>query len=554
MEEDGVSNGGAPNPPPESYTTSEDVSNPLWSNPNRSYAVQREKALGRFKGSAYWSSEERQYALKRQNALGRSKNIVKSTLDDLDHQDDDSNADFEVPEEFFENIKDDSPGDTETPKNRFSDAAKRIFKAYVEGAKAYGEQLAGKMEGKKKKDNEEDSVKPSITSSKDTVPRILNDIVSVLRAIDNTLKDQLKFDQDTFINSRLTEREGEIEQDQEKGKQRFGVGKFLKKSLINLVSPLGGLAVATITALFANLKNVIDNIKQKISSFIQTITGRKDREPGPIPTPSTNAPNLNAADGSFDVAYGYNKPPKPLTEMTIREVLSYQKNTLLPQAGSSAVGAYQINIATLEDFGPKVLGGNWLDQKFDPNNQFRIAEAIFKSSRGRDITSRWASLKGKVSPTQYQNKEFAEVERDIRLAEGTLRPGATPIDPPVQTANITPGVEPVTAAISASENDPLTNLMIMLKGMMNDGQAYYVEVGDTGKKTEAINTASTEIDNAINLGEKTKEAVAQEMEKTAALNSANRPESFLEAIDPNYRLGQNNIVSDYLMSFGMGRG
>lgn len=62
--------------------------------------------------------------------------------------------------------------------------------------------------------------------------------------------------------------------------------------------------------------------------------------------------------------------------------------------GSSAMGTYQITGETLRDFGPRVFGEGWENTDFTPENQDKIAEAIFNASNGsaKSLSNRWVSL------------------------------------------------------------------------------------------------------------------------------------------------------------------
>lgn len=103
----------------------------------------------------------------------------------------------------------------------------------------------------------------------------------------------------------------------------------------------------------------------------------------------------------------YGQPPKPLSSMSLGEVMDFGKNTLIPNTkaagvgrdsrgllGSSASGTYQITQSTLQSYAPKVLGANWRSQTFTPQVQDRIAQAIFNDNKGsaQALKGQWASL------------------------------------------------------------------------------------------------------------------------------------------------------------------
>lgn len=109
-------------------------------------------------------------------------------------------------------------------------------------------------------------------------------------------------------------------------------------------------------------------------------------------------------------------PPKPITQMTLGELYNFQRNVLLPASGklnSTAAGGLQITSENIKRFG-KVLGDNWQNQKFTPENQIKIAEAIH-AEQGYGA---WEGLKrGGAMPSSPR-------ARDQMIASG--RTGAPP--------------------------------------------------------------------------------------------------------------------------------
>jgi len=107
------------------------------------------------------------------------------------------------------------------------------------------------------------------------------------------------------------------------------------------------------------------------------------------------------------LGYGqYGRPPKPLTEMSLKEVYDWGHNVLRPNSGglnSSAVGAFQIVGQTMKGFmGAAGLG--W-DDKFSPENQRKLAVAI---ARGQGIkSSTWAGFASHPREMQLAREAFA---------------------------------------------------------------------------------------------------------------------------------------------------
>lgn len=129
-----------------------------------------------------------------------------------------------------------------------------------------------------------------------------------------------------------------------------------------------------------------------------------------LSTPGPDMSGRNADRNLYDTVLGhgrYGEPPKPITDMTIGEAITFGRETLIPATrgreelglggtdlGSSAVGAYQFTQGTLADFGPRVLGENWRNEPMSGENQEKLAEAIFNDSKGSAaaLAGRWASL------------------------------------------------------------------------------------------------------------------------------------------------------------------
>jgi hypothetical protein len=87
---------------------------------------------------------------------------------------------------------------------------------------------------------------------------------------------------------------------------------------------------------------------------------------------------IEGPDGYDDIVLGAtSQPPKPVTELTVREVLAYQRQLQLEGSDSTAVGRFQFIRKTL----------NWLaevheidlDRKFDRRTQEYLARALMNN-------------------------------------------------------------------------------------------------------------------------------------------------------------------------------
>lgn len=111
----------------------------------------------------------------------------------------------------------------------------------------------------------------------------------------------------------------------------------------------------------------------------------------------------------YNTSLGYTKSPKPLTEMTMGEVLAWgdhiRKNTAIGQrTNSSAKGAFQIVNTTQRD-AMRALGIG-MDEKFSPENQRRMAAWIAK----KQGLGAWEGFKN--HPDQLQRAQQNQDQRD----------------------------------------------------------------------------------------------------------------------------------------------
>lgn len=143
---------------------------------------------------------------------------------------------------------------------------------------------------------------------------------------------------------------------------------------------------------------------------------------------------------AYDMVFAegrYGNTPKPVTEMTLGEVVQFGKDVLIPGTkgkigkvdkdgnplGTSAVGAYQFTQGTLNDLAPKVLGENWQNTKFSPEVQEGLAKALYEQSKTGNLQARWEGVKNnKVGA--YTNVPWEQARLDILKAESKLPEGS----------------------------------------------------------------------------------------------------------------------------------
>lgn len=143
-----------------------------------------------------------------------------------------------------------------------------------------------------------------------------------------------------------------------------------------------------------------------------------------------------ATANPYDMVYGngaYGTPSKPPSQMTIGEVQDYGKNNLIPATrgqvgagadkGTSATGAFQITQGTLDQYAPKVFGADWKNTQFTPENQEKIAQAIYEDNKGGDLSKIWTSLPDS-NKGAYANVPWATMRSLIATGESGPLPAS----------------------------------------------------------------------------------------------------------------------------------
>lgn len=121
------------------------------------------------------------------------------------------------------------------------------------------------------------------------------------------------------------------------------------------------------------------------------------------------------AGSPYDTTFGFNATSTPITQMSMGEVVNHQQG-MKTNLGSSPVGAFQINQATLQDFAPKVFGDNWQTQPMSPENQDKLGKAIFDARKDGNLKDTWAALPNS-STGAYKNMSWEEIKPIIAQAE-----------------------------------------------------------------------------------------------------------------------------------------
>lgn len=180
---------------------------------------------------------------------------------------------------------------------------------------------------------------------------------------------------------------------------------------------------------------------------------------------------------SYDVVYGYGaygSPAKPLTQSTLGEVVDFgqtlienTKGKLPNQAsniGTSASGKYQFTQGTLKEYGPKVLGSDWKTQPFTPENQDKLAEALFNDRKAGNLKATWEGLPDST-PGAYKDVPWSQMKEVIGRVESPTTSTAAPAG--VNMAAITaPAQTPgsLEKTLSAVKNGTVDTMVNAIKG------------------------------------------------------------------------------------------
>jgi hypothetical protein len=196
-------------------------------------------------------------------------------------------------------------------------------------------------------------------------------------------------------------------------------------------------------------------------------------DPGSIDF-SQGLPGSGEAGNAYDTVYGsgkYGAPPKPISSMTIGEAVDFGRSTLIPNTrgkigagadqGTSAVGAYQFTQATLSDWGPKVFGENWQNTPMTPENQEKIARALYDDRKNGNLKDTWNNPNVNATPGYYKDKSFDEVRAEIvrgetgvdvnRVLNKSAPPIASGAGLPIQQAAAATDVTGLTNRMTARE-------------------------------------------------------------------------------------------------------
>ena len=149
-------------------------------------------------------------------------------------------------------------------------------------------------------------------------------------------------------------------------------------------------------------------------------------------TETLEAIRSKEASGSYDRISGFAKfgPPKPISQMTIGEVLHYQQRLINAGAEATAVGAYQIKRSTLELTARQLGVGH--DELFSAEMQDRMARfklakcGFYDSSKdvslvGNCIAKVWAAFPMHTGSKKGKSRYKGNLNNKALVSVGEVR-------------------------------------------------------------------------------------------------------------------------------------
>jgi hypothetical protein len=270
-----------------------------------------------------------------------------------------------------------------------------------------------------------------------------------------------------------------------------------------------------------------------------------------------NAPKQDATKASqsagipaenYDVVWNYGndlKPPKPLSQMTVDEVLAYQKELFAvtkkkskKNEGNTPVGAFQITKETLEGY--KKSGLVKGTDLFNAEAQDKVARDIFEKNKAGNLKAQWAALPNSEKG-YYKDFTFDEMKNEITQREL----GKTPSTPVANAVGNT-----LTALGKTRET--IVNALAEQNKNLTPRDPNLTQQMAVDQKANEIRQQAVALENSMRgdakKEEDRKEAVAR-MSPGGKLAKANQGK--MEALDPNYKTDPNNIISKYFVHFGL---
>lgn len=286
-------------------------------------------------------------------------------------------------------------------------------------------------------------------------------------------------------------------------------------------------------------KGTSDSITNNLTSGIQTPVNAALSAVVGSPA-SVGAAGPVSVGGGYDTVVGNQKTSKPITSMTVGEVIAEGKNSWIPATkgnaalglganeGSSAAGRYQITGQTLAEFGKKVYGDGWDSQPFSPEVQDKVGEAIFNARKDGVLSDTWTALKGKNTPPEWSTKGFFKDKswNEVKDLIAQKETGGVPVGSNPAAA-LTAAVKPATLEVPNSAAVAATGNKLAVEGFQLAGTDFDInELSTTQKdRTSAASVAAKmRSDGTVQIGETTLrgaiERVAREGKVTPATAGA----------------------------------
>ena len=270
-----------------------------------------------------------------------------------------------------------------------------------------------------------------------------------------------------------------------------------------------------------------------------------------------NAPKQDATKESqsgsvpaeqYDVAWNYGRdlaPPKPLTQMTVDEVIAYQKELFKATQknskdgkGHTPAGAFQITIDTLRD--AKKNGLVKGSELFNAEAQDKIARDLFEKRKSGNLRKTFEGLPNSEKG-YYKDYTFDQMKKEIAEREVGQKPVSA-------TANAVGN----TLTALGKTRETIVNALAEQNKNLTPRDPNLTQQLAVDQKANEIRQQAVALETAMR-GDAKKEQdrkdSAARMTPGGKLAKANQGK--MEALDPNYRTDPNNIISKYFVHFGL---
>lgn len=288
--------------------------------------------------------------------------------------------------------------------------------------------------------------------------------------------------------------------------------------------------------------------------------GAPENAPKPDAQKANGAGNI--PDAAYNIVWNNGKdlaPPKPLSQMTVAEVLEYQSRlgevTAAKGKRHTVVGAFQINRQNVKN--AMESGLIKPTDLFNRTTQEKISTRLFEENKSGNMATQWPSLSSKKGA--YRDKSFDDVKYNIALNEVGPYAGMTGDSSVSQAQGEQSNDATAVAKGVGATAEALGTVRAALLDTVSQKSTFDPNMTPAAvAKNNIVQTATKIQEQAIAVENEMRGSAKKEADRVAAINRMTPGEKLraanngkLEAIDPNYKVDPNNIISKYFVHFGL---